>query len=337
VYPDVRNVIKEKFIAVTRSALHSSGYATEDRYWDQLGKQGAHLGNNIGIMCTANGKWLGDRDIEKALKAFGSLPDSDRKPGAITIEGRGPFDPTRGVEAPPGGLIVRSFIRELQHDAKGELFAPRKRTDLMAGGVKYEILEEPNRDYMWLTRDEWKALIPTDPRQGARHPLPASVRERLVRFHLVDNARGLASCWRPQDIRAADIALTVTEVSAGAIRMRLDGLTVLMDAPDRTYADITGDVRLLGYVDYNRTSDAITRFDLVALGPYRVKRWDGQGVQGGSKEFQTTLGFAFEVARDASAANIIPPRGTRLESGNSSSLDDYFRGATGAIRTAHAQ
>lgn len=317
---------------VTRSALHSSGYATEDRFWGKLSAQGAYLGNNIGVMCTADGTWLGDKDVGKALAAWRRLPADRRRPGAVTVEDRGPFDPARGVEPPPGGLAARVFIRELRRDEQGRLDAPRKRRDLWSGGTRFEILEEPNRDTLWLTEAEWRALVPERPRAGESFPLPPSVRDRLARFHLVDGAKGLSWGWRPQDVRAAEMTLTVREVSPAAVRLRLDGLAVLMDNPVRARAGKTADVRLLGYLDYDRAAGRFTRFDVVALGPFRVARGGGQGVSGGGQSGRTVLGFAFELVPAAAAANVVPPRGTRLYNGSSKGLGDYFRGAPGVVR-----
>jgi hypothetical protein len=330
VYPSVRRVIKEQFIPVTRSALHSSGYASDDQFWNKLAKQGVYLGNNIGIMCTADGKWLGDKDISKALSAWRKLPASERRPGAVQIEDRGPFDPARGVEPPPGGLILRGFLRDLKHDSKGQLYAPRKRSEIMSGGTRYQIMEEPNRDYLWLTAAEWKSLVPEDPKKGDRFALPSTIQERFLRFHLVDGTKGLSGPWQAEHIRTAEITLVVTEVSPALVRLRLEGIAVMMNKPDRTQAEGTADVRLLGYLDYDKKASKFSRFDILALGPFRTSRKE-EGVQG-RKDVRVTLGFAFELVPGDASTHFVPPRGTRLETGSSRSLDEYFRGAPGLIR-----
>jgi hypothetical protein len=308
----------------------------EDRFWDKVQKQGAHLGNNIGIMCTADGTWLGDKDIDKALAAWDKLPATERQPGVIQIEDRGPFDPAKGVAPPPGGLIIRQYFRELQHDGNGQLVAPRKRGELQSGGKSYEILEEPNRDFLWLTEAEWKSLVPEAPKEGDTFPLPPSIRDRILRFHLVDAAKGLSGPWQRDQIRKGDLTLTVTEVSPEVIRLRLDGAVLLMDKSDPAKAEEVLDARMLGHLEYNRQARSFKRFDIVAVGPYRGTRGDCQGV---AKEtpVRTTLGFAFELAPNASWMQGVPPRGTTLVSGSSESLADYFRGAAGKIRAGSAK
>jgi hypothetical protein len=282
-------------------------------------------------MCTASGTWLGDKDIEKALAAWDKLPPVERKPGAVQVEDRGPFDPSKSVTPPPGGLIIREFYRELQQDGKGVLFAPRKRSELQSGGRRYEILEEPNRDFLWLTEAEWKSLVPEAPKEGDTFPLPVSVRDRLLRFHLVDAAKGLVGPWERDQIRKGELSLTVTEVSPEKIGLRLEGAALLADKSDPAAAATVLDARLLGRLDYDRKARRLTRFDLVAVGSYRGMRVECEGVTG-AKQVQTTLAFAFELVPADSWDRSVPPRGTRLVSGSSASLADYFRGATGNVR-----
>src|SRR5579871_2525295 len=112
-------MIRESFVGVTRSALHSSGYASDDAFWEKLERQGARFGNRIGVMCTADGKWLGTGDVARGLDAWHRLPESARAPGAIQIEERGPFDSRKGVRPPPGVLILKVFARDLERNADG--------------------------------------------------------------------------------------------------------------------------------------------------------------------------------------------------------------------------
>jgi len=50
-----------------------------------------------------------------------------------------------------------TFMRALDRDAKEKFVAPAK---LSLGYSKTVIKSEPNRDCLWLTADEWKALMP---------------------------------------------------------------------------------------------------------------------------------------------------------------------------------
>jgi hypothetical protein len=123
----------------------------------------------------------------------------------------------------------------------------------------------------------------------------------------------------------------VAEVSADHVSMRLDGAAVMADDADLTKAETVLDARLVGHLEYDRRAQAFTRFDVAAVAPYRGLRGDCQGQTKGTK-IQTTLGFAFELAPAAAWVKAVPPRGTRLATGSSKSLEEYFRGAPGKIR-----
>lgn len=57
------------------------------------------------------------------------------------------------------------------------------------------------RDYMWILRDEVRAIA-NGPKAGD-FALPENLVARLVTFHMVDNVRGQVWPWRPQDISRA--------------------------------------------------------------------------------------------------------------------------------------
>jgi hypothetical protein len=56
------------------------------------------------------------------------------------------------------------------------------------------------RDHLWIFPDEVRELVKTT-------ALPRRVAARLVRFHLVDNVRGLADSWNADDVQRADFAV----------------------------------------------------------------------------------------------------------------------------------
>jgi hypothetical protein len=317
VYPGVRQLIKEKFVAVARSTGPSSG-DPDDAFLDKLHKQGARLGNSIGEMCTADGRWLGNGDVEKALAAWEKLPAATRKPGGVQIEDRGTFDPSKSVQPPPKGLILRTFIRALPRDGQGELQAPHKRSELFSGGKRYDILHEPNRDFVWLTGAEWQSLVPQHARSGDRVPVPRSVRDRILRFHLVNIDEGLSDPWAKEHIRSGELNLTVEEVSPKEVRLRLNGDAVLADRPTVAEATYAYEPHLLGFLTYNREDRAFRQFDVVALGTWTTRK------------SRVPVGIAFELVSGKAPAERVPPRGTRLVTGTSTSADDYFRDAPGS-------
>jgi len=314
---------------LTHSALHSSGYASDDEFFSKLSKQGAYLGNNIGVMCTAGGKWLGDKNIQKALAAWNRLPTSQRLPGAVKIEDHGPFDSKRGVEPPAGALIVRVYTRSLAKDSRSQFFAPAKIKLLGSGAT---VNSEPNRDFLWLTDTEWQALVPQEATKGEKVEVPESVRRRIFRFHLRDNSFCLGGIWTPEQIRSGQMKLSVEAVSPKSVRLRLEGAANLGNSGTGK-SNVHYDLALCGVLEYNRERNAFDRFDVVALGEYWGFITDTvNGAKPGP--YLYPLGVAFELARGSSSADRVPPRGTRLTSGSSASAKHYFQGAPGTIRAA---
>jgi hypothetical protein len=279
-------------------------------------------------MCTASGRWLGDHDVGKALAAWKKLPESERLPGAVRIEDRGTFNADKGVEPPPSALIVRAFTRDLGLDANKQLAISREDRFFFTNGVRYEILRGPNRDFLWLTRAEWQALVPNRPKKGHVFPVPDSVRNRILRFHLVDNAQGLSGSWKLSEIRSAQMTLTVDNVGAAGVTLRLDGHAFLSQTANPSKTDQTYNGSLLGFVKYDPRKKAIRSFDVVAVGAYVGTRHQNTE----RHRVSTILGTAFELAQGTSSADRVPPRGTRLVNGSSESLLDYFRDAPGVVR-----
>jgi hypothetical protein len=267
--------------------------------------------------------------MDKALAKWKRLPESERKPGAVQIERRGGFDPKRSILPPPGGIVLRTFTRSLDWDVKSLGSAPKKMI-ILSSGITVDA--EPNRDFVWLTEAEWKALVPANPSKGTTIAIPKCIANRIFRFHLRDNSFCLGSEWSLEQVRSGELALTVEGVTEKDIQMRLTGSALL--ASDRNLKKaLTGyDVALAGVLNYDRKKKAFDRFDVVALGEF----W-GQitGVVNGVKPgpYHYPLGIAFELVKSDSSADRIPPRGTRLVTGSSESASEYFKGALGVVRS----
>jgi len=101
---------------------------------------------------------------------------------------------------------------------------------------------------------------------------------------LTDWSEANGAHWRPEHVRSHDLTLTVEEVSATIMRLRLEGSVRLAhDAPkeairyhpalrplhhDDPRAFAYCNARMLGFLSYNLDRKVFTRFDVVALGEY---------------------------------------------------------------------
>jgi hypothetical protein len=278
------------------------------------------------------------RSLERAVKAWAALPESERKPGAIQVEERGPLDSRRNAAKgpPPGTLLVRVFNRQLQRTPKGEYrhtvpedYIPALRDKKVVGTDQATPLwTQPANDYMWITQAEAQAMMPADAKAGQRIEVPKSLCERIFKFHL-DPSRGLSENNNFAHVTAAagKLHLTVEAVSDAEVRLRLDGFVNLHNPRThlKTYLSpgikehsknlripLDYDPRLLGYLTYHPAKKVLTRLDIVALGDVRG-RPNGENLLGERLGDANPLGIAFELVTNPRPADYLPPRAARDE------------------------
>jgi hypothetical protein len=276
---------------------------------DQGPRKGEGGSTRQGIyVFTASGKLLAYRNhrdpgvmrsvLEQGLKAWKKLPEAERKPGAVQVGEPGKQDATYVRTPPKGALVLNVHTRILDRKEGGDYCIGTCRT---AGG------DQAALDHLWLTEEEWKSLVPANPKKGDTLTVPNRIVQRIARFHLTDNTRGEPPMWNRREVHQAAMTLTVEEVSPAAVSLRLDGSVLLANAADAAKANRGFDARLLGYVRYNREKKAMERFDVVALGLH----WGEGTYTRGARPGRTPLGIAFELARGDSPADVVPPQGSR--------------------------
>jgi hypothetical protein len=195
---------------------------------------------------------------------------------------------------PAGGLILNVFSR-IPLDPPGGQWTPNRAT---------------GRDHLWLTREEMRALLPSEWRTGVTYPVPAAVAERLLRFHLVDNVRGEPNHWRREEIREAALSLTVVDAAKGALAL---AGTARMQAPPGGRATERGyDARVQGALAWDRKAGRFTRVDLLAWG----EAWGEGTYTGGAPPGRFPLVIALSLAGSA-PVDRVPPQGSR-------SVAEYF-------------
>jgi hypothetical protein len=296
--------------------------------------------------------------LEAAVKAFDALPPSELLPGAMQVPERGPLDSRRlvAVAPPPGALIVRVYNRQLMHEGKHgfrytvaqDYIAALRDPKLGFVSSPTESVDryrEPGNDMMWVTKAEWQAMMPTNPRVGQRVPMPLSLCLRIFRFHL-DPGRGVSEGqnFAGASAAAGKLQLTVEEVSPSAVRLRLDGLVQLESTRDflKGYTSPSNlgpgrsqfnpgspfghglwyKPRLLGYLAYDPRKEVFTRFDMVALGEVHG-RPSPENPSAERLGAENPLGIAFELITDRKPADYLPPKGL-LNDGGAYDLPRYL-------------
>jgi len=282
-----------------------------------------------------SGKYLG-ASAATALEAFLKLPEHERKPGAVKVPDLKPSE--KLIPSPPaGGLVLKVHARFLSHEDKGALrYAKREDFPLMEKSGEsrnpWGLFLQPNTEYMWLTAEEWRGLVPANPVRGEKLAVPPAMGERMARFHLTPR-RAMTSedgILSKEAIKSARLMLVVDDVSPKWIRLVLEGF--IHTGTDFDAAKATTPNGPLGFgfatpvhgiLEYDRTNNVFTRFDIVAPGEV----WGRWGDANGKSLFaerpgRKPFGFAFELAKGDSPSNRLPPGGN----GQRAQSAGYFPG-----------
>lgn len=316
--------IKANFVAVAvpTSVAHSEG--PEGEFLRKAGLDKRWVTSSGYMSCvSASGKFLGEQPTDAVLAAFEELPKSQRDPGAVKIQELAPSE--RVVPSPPaGGMVLNVSARFLNRDKKGALRHavtadfPGMRNDPEVMRA-WAIFLQPNTESMWITAEEWRALFPDAPKVGQRVEVPAAIPMRMARFHL-NPKRAMTSedgVISEADVKEAKMALVVDSVTAESVSLQVEGKVHWGTDFDAAKATSPGgnlesgyETELLGRVDFDRETGAVTRFDVVAPGEV----WGRWGDANNKSMYverpgRAPFGFAFELARGASPTERIPPGG----------------------------
>jgi len=190
-------------------------------------------------------------------------------------------------EPPAGGLVLNTYSR-----------IPLPREALGGDPARYNPNEAVGRDHMWLTREEWRSLLPPAWDRGARLSLPPAVAYRLLRYHLTDNVRGEPDMWARSEIREAKLELVVEDLGL----LQLEG-TARMATEDNARGY---DARLQGYLTYDLAASRFTRADVLSWG----EAWGAGRFTRRQPPGRFPLLIAFTLSGSA-AGDRIPPQGIR--------------------------
>jgi hypothetical protein len=273
--------------------------------------QKVRAGGNHLVVATAGGRTLSKdglrlrkRDLESVLQEYARLPKEQRTP---PLEDTARAQPAkRAVPQPPAkGLIIRGYCTFLRRDDKGRVVR----------AAEYYYKENPDRwlaetqsDLLWLTESEWKSAIPADPRPGDRREVAQAIQKRFYSTIAIEYMDGSVNSL---PTRKNTMTLTVERVDDGKIVQRLDGYAHLGKERDdklRSKPHTRGcEVRVLGYVHYDRKKKAIVRFDLVGVGQAWGNKMDYIGREIRLGQYPWMYGIACELVTGDTPQDRIPP------------------------------
>jgi len=209
--------------------------------------------------------------------------------------------------APPGGLVMRGFCTYLRSELpeagrfiRSKEFYYKENPDRWAA--------ETQSDMLWLTRAEWQSLVPADPRPGAEAAVAEAIQKRFFSTIAIDYMEGSVNALAPRETR---MTLTVERVTPEAIEMRLDGYGRLgreLEEELRKQPNSRGcEVRLLGFVTYDRSKAAIGRFDVLGIGEAWGNKMEYVHREVRLESYPWRYGIACELVTGDSPYDRIPP------------------------------
>ena len=277
--PEVIKLLQTRFVPVAiDQAYQRRQQDAEGRFYQKIANQGPRkvgAGTTQGLYAASgDGSLLGftnNRGPEKTLQLMQTALAKHR-PGKIDAIPSGRPDLRFNPKLPEGGLIVRVNSKVL--GGYPETDDPWRRI----------FQESIGRDNLWIRGDEQQALL--------NGQFPASLINRIARYHLVDNTRGEPPMWEPEEIRVADV-----RIDEGLVR---GSFQLATKSGDRAYR-----AELLGFVEIR--DGKVSRFDLVVNGEFL-----GQGqYTGNAPKGWFPFAVAFRLADGSDTADQIPPQASR--------------------------
>jgi len=230
----------------------------------------------------ADGKFLGytnNRDVEKVRAMIKKALKEFTPPDEVAEIKEGKKDAYFVRTPPDGGLVadVTSKVLGGYDDPKSD----------------YEKLFQAalGRDHLWIRKDEAEAL--------AKGELANSLKQRIARYHLVDNTRGEPPMWERRDVKSLEVTLK-DGVIEGSVHLETK-------SGDRGYvASIRGVVEV--------KDGKVTRFDVAVKGEFWGCGTYTPNPPKGKFPFAVTL----RLSSGEATLDRVPPQGSR-------DLQDYLK------------
>ena len=135
----------------------------------------------------------GGRSVCDPLKTYQrwlELPEEERRPGAVKVEDLQEMDPAF-PRRPAGSIILKGYNRPLERGSDGKLKRLKEYRDCQELSPKSPHWRtfadpEPGRIWLWYTQEQWKSIVPREPKAGMSFPVPEAVGDRMVRLTLLN-------------------------------------------------------------------------------------------------------------------------------------------------------
>jgi len=193
-------------------------------------------------ICTPDGNllkgWMYPRPDDGTMKRYlREVMASYEAPKDVAVLDAGKMDRHAAPLPPEGGAVIEVNAKLLEAQWQQTNI---ERLTMIRGNI--------GRDRMWITKAEIQELV--------KGTLPDSVLERMIRYHFVDNTRGVPASWQPAALKEMQIKTT----REGG-KLKLEGSVRLEESDNRHY-----DAKFEGVIETK--GDAVSRFDLLVQGSH---------------------------------------------------------------------
>ena len=293
--------ISKQFIPTTDEVWRLQGVVDRDALmFQEMANKGHYRkvgGSRQGIyVCSPGGELLSSVNslnpdivlevIQRGLDTWDQLPRSKRNL---------PEDFTKNIEHrwedsyPENGLILKGTKADLLSDPPK--FSKR--------GDRWNI------DYIWFNKSEAKKWIPKNYKKGETIECPKIIKDRLFRFHLVDNVRGQTLPFAPQEIKKSKLQVEIVDVENLELKINITGSSLavakgpwLLGENDWTpnhILDHSMETNVFGTAIYSIIEEKFKNFELVIIG-----KWNGKTQNNGRKFGPNSghIGIVYDINAD---------------------------------------
>ncbi len=197
------------------------------------------------------------------------------------------------------------------------------KSGLVLKGAKADLLSDPpnpsnrgdrwNMDHVWFSEQESHLWVPKIKNIGAIYECPKIIKDRLFRFHLVDNVRGQTLPFASEEIKTANLNVELVDINDSSLELKISGdskaiakgkwkLGENIWTPPHDL-DHSISTNILGKAIYDTNKNSFTQFDLVVIG-----NWKGKTENNGRKFGPElgTIGMQYNLAEDIPSNKIAP-------------------------------
>ena len=216
-------------------------------------------------------------------------------------------------------VLPKNFSKKIKH--RWEDSYPSD--GLILKGAKSDLLSDPpsfdgrgdrwNMDHIWFNKNEVQLWIPKNYKVGSIYECPKLIKERLFRFHFVDNVRGQTLPFAPQEIKDPQLSMEVTGSTdstttfsiSGNANSVANGNWLLGDNDWTPNQSLNHGIKtqILGSAKYDKVKNQFIEFELVILG-----EWFGKTQNNGRHTGPENghIGIFYTISNDPERRRIAP-------------------------------